>query len=180
MGSPGVSAGACNANGAPPRRETVFAGRAPQQERPLGAYAALAGIYGGAVGGTIAVLRARGHDLPERVSAADVVMVGVATHKVSRLITKDKVTRFVRAPFTHFQEPSGHGEVEEEPAGHGVRLAVGELLICPYCVGQWIATGLVLGLVGAPRLTRATTAVFAAHTISDFLQLAYRSAEDRV
>jgi len=45
----------------------------------------------------------------------------MATHKISRLITKDKVTAFVRAPFTRFQEAAGHGELEEEARGEGLR-----------------------------------------------------------
>ena len=96
---------------------------------------------------------------------------------MSRLITKDKVTSFARAPVTRFQEASGHGEVEEEPRGEGLRLAIGELLVCPYCLAQWVATGLTLSLVASPRLTRVVSGVFVAHTISDFLQAAYRAAE---
>src|SRR5438105_13964623 len=140
---------------------------APGQERPLGAYAALAGIYTGAAGGSLIALRAAGRELPERIALGDVVLIGVATHKVSRLMTRDKVTSFLRAPFTRFQEPSGQGEVEEEPCGHGLRLATGELLVCPYCLAQWVATALALGLIGAPRLTRLLGTIFVAHAISD-------------
>jgi hypothetical protein len=118
--------------------------------------------------------------LPERLTTTDLLLVGIATHKLSRLIAKDKVTSFLRAPFTKFQEPSGQGEIEEQPCGHGLRLAVGELLVCPYCLGQWVATGLTLGLVGAPRATRLVNSVFVAHTISDFLQVVYRVAEDQL
>jgi hypothetical protein len=28
---------------------------------------------------------------------------------------------------------------------------MGELLTCPFCLGQWVATGLIFGLVLAPR-----------------------------
>lgn len=153
---------------------------APDQERPLGSYAVVAGAYSAAFAGSLLALRARGHKLPERITASDMLLVGVATHKLSRLIAKDKVTSFVRAPFTRFQESSGQGEVEEEPCGHGLRLAVGELLVCPYCLAQWVATALALGLVGAPRPTRLLGGVLVAHTISDFLQIAYRAAEDRL
>lgn len=95
-------------------------------------------------------------------------------------MAKDKVTSFIRAPFTKFQEQSGQGEVEEQPCGHGLRLAVGELLVCPYCLAQWVATALMLGLIGAPRLTRLLSSVFVAHTVSDFLQVAYHAAEDQL
>jgi hypothetical protein len=153
---------------------------APSEERPLRSYAVLSGTYGTAFAGSLVALRARGHELPERIAAGDVLLIGIATHKLSRLIAKDKVTSFLRAPFTRFQQSSGHGEVEEKPCGHGVRLAVGELLVCPYCLAQWVATGLTVGLIGAPRLTRLLSAVFVAHTVSDFLQVAYRAAEDEL
>jgi hypothetical protein len=152
----------------------------PAEERPLGSYAILAGAYASALLGSLIALRAREHELPEHPAAADVLIVGVATHKLSRLLAKDKVTSFIRAPFTRFQEASGQGEVEEEPCGHGVRLAIGELLVCPYCLAQWIGGGLTLGLIGAPRLTRLICTIFVTHTISDFLQLAYRAAGDQV
>ncbi len=152
---------------------------APGQERPLGSYAVLTTVYGGGFAGSLLALRARGHELPERLGLGDLVLIGVATHKLSRLITKDKVTSFVRAPFTRFQESSGYGEVEEEPCGHGARLAIGELLVCPYCLAQWVGSAFALGLVGAPRITRLIASVFVAHTVSDFLQLAYRVAEEQ-
>ncbi len=163
----------------PRRRATLTSHYAPGQERPLGAYAVLAGVYSGAFATALIGLRRR-RQLPERLAATDVLLVAVATHKLSRLIAKDKVTSFVRAPFTRFQEPSGQGEVEEEPCGHGLRLAIGELFVCPYCLAQWVATALTLGLVGAPRLTRLIGSVFVAHTVADFLQVAYRAAEEQV
>jgi len=160
-------------------QSTLTAHYAPDAERPLRSYMILTGTYGGAFAGSLIALRSRGHELPERIAITDVLLIGIATHKLSRLIAKDRVTSFLRAPFTRFQQASGHGEVEEEPCGHGVRLAVGELLVCPYCLAQWVATGFAVGLAGAPRLTRLVGAVFVAHTVSDFLQVAYRAAEDR-
>ncbi|HEY0517504.1 MAG TPA: DUF1360 domain-containing protein [Solirubrobacteraceae bacterium] len=157
----------------------ALADYAPGEERPLAGYLVLMSVYAGATGGAAVALRRAGRPLPERVSAGDIVLIGVASHKISRTITKDKVTSFLRAPFTRFQEPSGKGEVEEEPRGHGVHRAVGELLVCPYCVAQWVATGLTLGLVASPRVTRLTSTVFVAHTISDFMQAAYRAVESR-
>jgi hypothetical protein len=163
-----------------PRPASLTSHYAPGQERPLGSYAILTGTYGAGLAASLIALRARRHQLLERPTTTDLLLVGIASHKLSRLIAKDKVTSFMRAPFTRFQESSGQGEVEEEACGHGLRLAVGELLVCPYCLSQWVATGLTLGLVGAPRLTRLVSSVFVAHTISDFLQLAYRAAEDQV
>ncbi|MFZ1927174.1 MAG: DUF1360 domain-containing protein [Solirubrobacteraceae bacterium] len=167
------------ANGTSAKLSALASHYAPGQERPLGSYAIVTSVYGAGVAGSLIALRARDRTLPERLTTRDALLIGIATHKLSRLIAKDKVTSFIRAPFTRFQEASGQGEVEEEPCGHGLQLAVGELLVCPYCLAQWVATGLTLGLIGAPRLTRLISTVFVAHTISDFLQLAYRAAEDQ-
>jgi hypothetical protein len=89
------------------------------------------------------------------------------------------VTSFIRAPFTRYQEPAGQGELEEAARGTGPRLAIGELLVCPCCLSQWVAAGFAVGLAAAPRTTRFVVGVYAAETVSDFLQLAYKAAEDR-
>jgi hypothetical protein len=153
-------------------------GYSPDEERPLGGYTALTATFGvGFVASVWVALRRRG-ELPERYGVLDILLVGIATHKISRLITKDKVTAFARAPFTRYQEPAGRGELEEAPRGEGLRHAIGELLVCPYCVAQWVAAAFAAGLVGAPRLTRLLALVFTVHAISDFLQIAYKTAED--
>jgi hypothetical protein len=155
------------------------AGYAPHDHRPLGSYSVLTAIFGAAfTGGMLAAHRRRG-ELPDRYSPLDIVTVGVATHKLSRLITKDKITATIRAPFTRFQEATGHGEVAEEPRGEGLRYATGELLICPYCVSQWIVGAFGVGLVAAPRVTRLIAFMYTAQTASDFLQLAYLAGEER-
>ncbi len=162
------------------RPQTLASEYAPGQEPPLGSYAMLTATYGAGLAGCLIALRVRGRQLPERASVGDLLLVGVATHKLSRLIAKDRVTSFARAPFTRYEEPSGQGEVEEQPRGGGLRLAIGELVVCPYCLGQWVASGLMVGLVAAPRLTRFVSSVFVAHTVSDFMQIAYRAAEDQL
>lgn len=142
------------------------------EERPLGGYAVLLGVYGTAVGAAGLWVR-RNRSLPERPSAADVAMVALAAHKLSRLVTKDAVTSVVRAPVTRYREPGSPGEVVEDVRGHGLRHAVGELVTCPFCLDVWGATAFMFGLVIAPRATRMVAAGLAAVTGSDFLQLAY-------
>jgi hypothetical protein len=151
----------------------------PAERPPFKSYASFAALLNAGVGGALVAARRSGRELPERVDAGDLALIGVASHKISRLVSKDKVTAFARAPFTEFQEKGGPAEVEERPRGTGVRRAIGELLVCPYCLGLWVSAGLHLGLLFAPRLTRFVASIFGALTISDFLQIAYRAAEDR-
>ena len=156
----------------------VFAGY-DDEHHPLGSYAAFAAVFGTALAGGLVALERSGRPLPDRVGAGDILLVGVATHKLTRLIAKDRVTAFLRAPFSAYQEGAGHGEVDEAAKGTGLRKAVGELIICPYCLGQWVAGGFALGLVGAPRVTRLIAAMYAVETISDSLHLAYHAAAQR-
>lgn len=149
------------------------------QHHPLGSYAALTATFGAALGGALLLARRRRRALPERISAGDVLLTGLATQKISRLITKDRVTSFVRAPFTEFQDDAGHGEIEEAARGRGAQRAIGELLVCPYCVAQWVAGAFAVGYVHAPRLTRLLAAMWSAQAIGDFAQLAYSAAEER-
>jgi hypothetical protein len=136
-------------------------------------------VFNAAMAAGLAAARRRGHGLPERIDGRDLVLAGVATHKLSRLIAKDRITAFARAPFTEFQEPGGPAEVEERARGDGLRRTIGELLVCPYCLGMWVSGGFHLGLVSAPRATRFAASVLTGLTISDFLQVAYKAAEDR-
>src|SRR5215218_8373282 len=90
---------------------------ADDEHRPLLGYAVLSSIFGAAMTGALVAAHGTGRSLPEQVGVQDLVMAGIATQKLSRLITKDKVTAFVRAPFTRFQEKPGYGEVEEAARG---------------------------------------------------------------
>ena len=155
-------------------------GYAPASERPpLLSYAVLMGVFNALFAAALLAARRSGRQLPERVGAGDLITIGVASHKLSRLIAKDKVTSPLRAPFTEFEGEGGPGELEERSRGKGARKAIGELLICPYCLGLWVVAGFAVGLLFAPRLTRLLASVFSALTISDFLQIAYKAAEEK-
>jgi hypothetical protein len=143
------------------------------EHRPLAAYGLLTAAFGGLFGTATAALRGR---LPERPCASDVALSGVATYKISRLLTKDRVTSVLRAPFTRYQGPAGPSEVSEEPRGRGMRLALGELLVCPYCVGQWVAGALAVGMLAAPRTTRFVAGTFTSYALADALQMAHAEA----
>ena len=158
----------------------AYAGYAPPRERPpLAAYATFATVFHAAMAGAVVAAKRSGRDLPERAEASDIVLIGTASYKLSRLVSKKKVTAFVRAPFTELEGKGGPAEVEEKPRGSGLRRAIGELLVCPYCLGLWASGGFHVGLLFAPRTTRFSASVLAAMSISDFLQVAYKAAEDR-
>src|SRR5205085_6857823 len=106
----------------------------------------------------------------------DIALLAVATHKLSRLIARDPVTSPLRAPFTRFAGTSGPAELKEDVRGTGPRQAIGELITCPFCVSQWVATTSTFGLLLAPRATRVALSTFTALTGADFLQFVRTAA----
>lgn len=143
---------------------------------PLAAYAGFLGTFGAAFITFMAVTRRTKKVLPQRFPASDLLLMGVATHKVTRIVTKDWVTSPLRAPFTSYHGSSGGGEVVERARGSGLRKATGELLTCPWCFAPWTASALFYGLVHAPRTTRLVGSIFTSVAISDILQHAYGAA----
>lgn len=153
---------------------------APHEHRPLDGYAATMGAFGVLAGSLAAAARLTGRPVPDRPALADVVLISIATHKLSRLIAKDAITSPLRAPFTRYAEPGGSGELNEEvrDQGSALRHSIGELVSCPFCLAVWVATGLTSGLIFAPRLTRLAATVLTATAASDFLQMAYSLAKE--
>ena len=149
------------------------------EPRPLAGDLGAMSVYLGLVTAGIATVRNRGHDLPARIPIGDVALLTVATFRLSRRIAKDPVTSPLRAPFTTFEGASGHAEVAEVVREHGgVKHAVGELLTCPFCLAQWVATGLVFGYAAAPRATRLAALTMTMVAGSDVLQFAYDSIQN--
>jgi Protein of unknown function (DUF1360) len=152
----------------------------PHEHRPLDGYLVAMGAFGALAASLAAAAKVTGSPVPERPATSDVVLISIATHKLSRLLAKDSVTSPLRAPFTRYAEPGGAAEVNEEvrDQGSAVRHAIGELVTCPFCLAMWVATGLTGGLVLAPRLTRLVATTLTATAASDFLQMAYSMAKE--
>jgi hypothetical protein len=153
-------------------------GYSPQEHRPLRGYLTLMSVYGAGALAAAALARRTGRRLPERLSATDIATLAIATHKLSRIISKDSVTSPLRAPFVRYEAPAGEAELIEHPRGEGLQHSLGELLTCPFCMAVWVATGFTGGLVFAPRLTRVVAGAAAAVAGADFLHLAYAVARN--
>ena len=145
-------------------------------DRPLGGYAAIMAGYGVLMTGA-ATLLARRDRLPDGLSLKDGALLAIATHKLSRTIAKDAVASPLRAPFTRFKGAAGPGEVNEDVRGEGAQKAAGELISCPFCLDQWVASAFVIGLAAAPRFTRFLAGTFAIRAGADFLHFAYAATE---
>ncbi|WP_309062362.1 DUF1360 domain-containing protein [Streptomyces sp.] len=146
-------------------------------EVPLRSYAALATTFVTGVGLFAVVARRRGVQLPETVPPWDLALLATATFKGSRLLTKAKITSFIRAPFTRREREAEAGEVMDTSRGNGARRAVGDLVSCPFCTSAWVAGGLVGTYACAPRAARLLCAGLTAVTAADWLQYAWSRTE---
>jgi hypothetical protein len=145
----------------------------PHDHERIAGYLTVMSVFGSVVAGTATWARRRGYGLAPSYALGDLALGAIATHKFSRLLSKEGVTTPLRAPFTEWQENIGSAEVHETPRPEPVRHVVGELLTCPFCLAPWIATVYVAMLTVAPPVARAWAAVFGIVAGSDFLQHAY-------
>ncbi|MEV5547347.1 DUF1360 domain-containing protein [Streptomyces sp. NPDC052309] len=153
--------------------------RYDDEEAPLAGYATLATAFAVGAGLFTAAARRRGLRLPDAVPPWDVALLGTATFKASRLLSKDKVTSFLRSPFTRREREGEANEVMDAPRGSGLRRAVGDLVSCPFCTSAWVAGALVGTYACAPRAARLLCAGLSAVAVSDWLQYAWSLTEQR-
>jgi Protein of unknown function (DUF1360) len=137
--------------------------------RPYGVYAGITGTFVGglAVAGALAHLLDRD---PHEHDALDLVVLGAATFKAARTITRDDVTSFIREPFVEGE--AGRGDEHAVETGD-LRQAIGELVTCSRCVGTWVAGGLATTQLLAPRFGRVLTWTLAAAGLNDWLQAGF-------
>ncbi len=139
----------------------------------LGGYLTLSGTYLAGTATAVALAAALKRSAPSRLTPWQMLQLIVATHKIARTISKDAVTSPMRAPFTEFVGASAPGELTEEVRGTGLQHAAGELITCPMCLAQWVATALLGGLTLAPLATRLVIETFSVVAGADFLQHLY-------
>ena len=146
------------------------------EEQLLTEYATLLGFYLRSVA-VLTGIAGEQKRLPRKFSVLDIALLGIATHKLSRIVAKDRITGILRAPFVSYIRSAGAGEVEEEPRGRGFQRGIGHLMSCPYCMAPWCATALGFGVLFAPRVTRFFAGILVSVATSDFLHRAYAKME---
>src|SRR3954469_7232369 len=121
-----------------------------QQSPPHTAYATIMGVFVGGLAVAGALARSLGRD-PRENTTLDLAILGMATFKAARTITRDEVTSFIREPFV---EGEAHAGREQAIETGDMRQAIGELVTCSRCIGTWAAAGLAATQIVAPRFGR--------------------------
>jgi Protein of unknown function (DUF1360) len=157
-----------------------LSGYSPDDPKPLRSYAAMTTVWASAVTTFVVSQHRSGRPFPSRVPIADMALLTAGTYKLSRLITKDRVMAFARGPFTRYQGDADRpSEVSEEARGEGMQLAIGELLVCPYCISQWVGAGLLAAYMREPDVTRSAAMLLTIVAGSDFLHQAWAAVDKR-
>jgi hypothetical protein len=136
---------------------------------PHGQYAAIMGTYVVGLAGAGLLARALGREARD-LRPIDLAVLGAATFKAARTISRDEVASFIREPFV---EGNAHAGAEDPVETGDLRQAIGELVTCSRCVGTWVAAGLTSTQVVAPRFGRLLAWSLAAAGANDFLQAGF-------
>lgn len=139
------------------------------QERPYTSYALLMAVYT-ALFGWVASRVGRSQAPAEMPGPRDLFVLALASFQLSRLLTYDKVTSVIRAPFIESGQGPMHPEgTQEEATGSGLRLAIGQLFTCSPCMSAWAGALNTYALTLFPRTGRLYLLVLAATGMSTLL-----------
>ncbi len=70
----------------------------------------------------------------------ELLILVLASFRLTRLVVYDTITEFLRSPFHHTIEeelPDGNIETYIQIKGSGLRYWIGDLLSCHWCTGIW-------------------------------------------
>lgn len=137
--------------------------REAQTPTPYGQYALLIGVYNALYAAFLWLYR-RNRSPLEQVSALDLGLLSLATLRLSKAISEDEITSFLREPLASTVTV---GEQLPERR-RGFRYALGKLVLCPTCTGTWIAAFLGYALHLSPRNVRPFLTVMSASGVSQF------------
>ncbi|PLT33942.1 sporulation protein [Bacillus sp. V5-8f] len=84
--------------------------------------------------------------MDDNINFTILILLGLASFRLTRLIVFDKITEFLRSPF--FDEivektEDGFDEVFLIPKKSGIKAWIGDLLSCYWCTGIWVSLILV-------------------------------------
>ncbi len=158
------------------KRNPEWTGELGREPLPLEGYAALLAVYGAGLAGILA-WAARNERTLQDISFTDLLALGVGSHKLARMISKDRVVTVLRQPFTEYDGTDGAlpGEASESARrdrGSFVQ-AVGELLSCPYCTTTWAATALFGTYLADNKLGRTLGSFLSTLSLADMMQSFY-------
>lgn len=127
-----------------------------------------------AIGMIYSLYRVNG-SLPTTVPAFDLILITLATFRLTRLFVYDKITRFLRDMFQHAEERYSQEGItyftKVERTSGPLRTAY-ELLICPWCFSIWAALFVTYGYFIATEILWLPILILAVSGLATAVQIA--------
>ena len=105
-----------------------------------------------------------------------VIVFGLASFRLTRLLVFDKITEGLRRPF--FNEKEIDGDIYLLPYEKGVRGWIGKLLSCYWCTGIWASGGLLGGYFLWPEVFLALVCLLAIAAVGSIIETLLSLAMD--
>lgn len=106
-------------------------------------------------------------DEPLPLKPFDLLLLGLSSFRMGRMIAFEGVAAPLREPFTETRDDASGAGLTVVARGDGARHVVGELMSCPICAGTWVAAALVYGLHLLPGPTRVLLAIMSTTGIAE-------------
>jgi Protein of unknown function (DUF1360) len=136
-----------------------------QAETTPADYAAINALWISLAVGVVTASRGRARHDP--IQNRELVPLAAATFALSKAVARERIGTWVREPFV--DQTAG-----QQPKGHGLRRAIGELVTCTRCVGTWSALGVVGLRVLHPEAGRTVSMILASSAANDWLQAGFK------
>lgn len=98
-------------------------------------------LFLGLLGGAFLLLKRNLETLPRSLPLTDLLLLALATFRLTRLFVYDKITLWFRSLFLDSRENTLDGVVyiERTKPFSGPRRTISDLLACPWCISVWFA-----------------------------------------
>ncbi len=90
---------------------------------------------------------------PMYISTFDLILIGLAIFRITRLFVYDKITQFLRDTLLRSREvvgSDGKVYIERVPYKGGPLRTISDLLACPWCTGMWASLFVVFFYFSLP------------------------------
>jgi hypothetical protein len=112
-----------------------------------------------------------------KITLLNLLLLSLASFRLTRLLISDKITEFMRAPFfDEIKEENVVGEIEVYylPKKTGIKRFFGELLSCYWCTGIWASTGIVSMFLLSPAFSAAIILILAVAGLASIVETIVR------
>ncbi|NHC40223.1 DUF1360 domain-containing protein [Bacillus sp. MM2020_1] len=107
------------------------------------------------------------------ITILQILILSLASFRLTRLLVFDKITEFIREPFfNEIKEENEEGEIEVYylPKEKGFKKFIGELLSCYWCTGIWASAGIVAISLLYPDFSFPIILIFAVAGFASILE----------